>query len=188
MKKILNSSIVLIFLLINSLSVNAQKFSVKSLEEYSQSYKDKHTIISKEIQNNSDLSFNEKLTLYSSEISKLKEEFRKKRISEYQSKTAALAKRHKCYGTHVRKSTDCGYKYIKAPNDDMYTQEDWIEVKGIDKNQLVIDTTSVAVKMKVNGKAKMEATIYAKFKYIPERIVAIVDQETTDLFSSMTNK
>ncbi len=180
---------ILALLLTTSVSVLAQDVSVKPLSEFLANYKENHNAISKEIEANQDISFSEKLTIYANKIGVLKEDFKTTRKKEYLSKSVTRAKRYSCKGVHVRKVTDCSNTYIKSPNENMYTQADWIELKGaIGESEIVSDGSSVGLNMKVIGKGEATGTLYATFKYKQENIDAIVDQETNDLFSQLAEK
>jgi len=190
MKSITKTLTALSLFLMSSLGIFAQGSSVKPLENFLEIYKDKNTVISKEIENNSDISFKEKLALYQSKISKLKEDFKMQRKREYFSKNITRAKRFNCEGVHTRKVTNCSY-IIKAPNDNMYTKAEWIEVKGLDKDkdlQIVTEDVNTYAKMKAAGKKKMQATIYATFKYKADSVSEMVDKETSELFSNLVLK
>lgn len=180
---------ILALLLLTSASIMAQDVSVKPLSEFLNDYKEKHNTISKEIEENQSISFSQKLTIYANKIGLLKEDFKTTRKKEYLSKSVTRAKRYSCKGVHVRKVTDCSNTYIKTPNENMYTQADWIELKGaIGETEIVSDSSSVGLNMKVAGKGEAKGTLYATFKYKQENIDAIVNQETTDLFNQLAKK
>jgi len=169
-------------------STSTRKSTVQPLSEFLESYKDKYRIISEEIESMTELSFAEKLALYDTETSKLKEDFKANRKSEYLSKTAKRAKRFTCTGTHVRNSTDCAPVTIDAPSNNMYTKTEWIKVEGSNQGKVDLDNSSVTLRIKATGKRTYKGVLYATFKYKPENVPAIVNQETTDLFNQMTEK
>jgi len=183
----------LMVLLAGSMSILAQNStassrssSVSPLSDFLETYEQKHSVISKNIEEKTTLTFDEKLLLYQNEVTKLKEDFKAKRKAEYLSKTARRAKRLTCTGTHTRNSTICEPVYIKAPNSDMYTEKDWIKVEGSGNIETTIGSdSSISMSMKVNGKRTNKGVVYATFKYKPESIPAIIDQEIIELFSKM---
>ena len=190
MKSFIKTLIVLPIFLMSSIGLFAQGSSVKPLANFLEIYKDKNTVISKEVENNTDISFTEKLKVYENRISKLKEEFKAQRKKEYFSKELTNAKRYSCEGVHVRKVTNCNY-VVKAPNDKMYAKSEWVEVKGLDQDksiQIVTEGSSPIIKMTAAGKKKIDVTVFTKFKYKSESIAEMVDKETSELFSNLALK
>ncbi len=190
MKSITKTLTALSLFLMSSIGSFAQGSSVKPLENFLEIYKNKNTVISKEIENNSDISFAEKLALYQNKISKLKEDFKTERKREYFSKNITRAKRYNCEGVHTRKVTNCNY-VIKTPNDNMYTKKEWIELKGLDQDkniQIVTEDELPRIKMTAAGKKKIDVTVYATFKYKAENVSEMVDKETSELFSDLVLK
>ena len=184
-KKLLTLSI----FLAATLTVFAQDYMVTPLSDHLEVYKGKQVGISKEIGNNSDLSVSEKLALYENEMGKLKEEFKKKRKLEYQAKSVKRAKRHKCKGTKVRGVTKCPTISIVPPNDKMYTKQEWlnIEKEGVEKsiNVSVVDS-KVDINISATGTTREnKATVFAIYKYKPELISDIVNDETMQLFDQI---
>ncbi|WP_282073960.1 hypothetical protein [Polaribacter atrinae] len=180
---------ILILFLTSSICVSAQDFSVKPLSDFFQTYKDKHRIILKAIENRDDLTIPQKLVLYESEISKLKEGFRSSRKTEYQSKSVTLSRRNSCTSASSGSVKDCGYKYVKAPNKNMYTRKDWIKVDGTNKGtKVAADGSSAGLKMTVAGKGKNAGVLFAEFKYKPESISSLIDMETIKLFHQINEK
>lgn len=175
-----------ILFLTYSVSVTAQDYSVKPLTDFLQPYKDKHRIILKAIEDRTDLTITQKLLLYESEMSKLKEEFRTNRKTEYQSKVVELSVEHSCTSGSSGGVKKCGYKYVYAPNDNMYTRTDWIRVVGTNKGTTVApDGSSAGLNMTVAGKGRNAGTLYSTFRYRPESISTLVDKETVDLFNQI---
>ena len=172
-------------LLTNSICISAQGSLVKPLSDFLTNYKEKNHIISEEIKEMTDISFAEKLALYENKIAAIKEDFKNKRKVEYLSKSITRAKRFNCTGTHVRKSTNCLYE-VKAPNDNMYTKDDWIEIKGTDTPvNINTDDYSTKIGMTVSGKKKIDLTVFATFKYKSESIPAMVDKDMVELFDQI---
>jgi len=169
-------------------SASSRSASVKPLSDFFKAYKNKHITISEKIESNTKLSFAEKLATYENEVSKIREEFKKNRSSEYLSKTAKRAKRYSCTGTHIRNTTECAPVYINAPNSNMYTTKDWVNNEGENTVDVTIDSSNVSLRMKAIGKRTYKGVLYATFKYIPEKIPAIVNKETTELFNQMVEK
>lgn len=172
-------------LLTNSICVSAQGSLVKPLSDFLTDYKEKNHVISEEIKEMTDISFAEKLALYENKVAKIKESFKNKRKEEYLSKSITRAKRFNCEGTHVRKATKCLYE-VKAPNENMYTKKDWIEIKGTDVPVSVnTDDYSTKIGMTVSGKKKIDLTVYATFKYKSESIPSMVDKDMLELFDQI---
>lgn len=177
---------VLVFVLTSSICVSAQDYSVKPLSDFLQPYKDKHRIILKAIEDRTDLSIAQKLVLYESEMSKIKEEFRAGRKVEYQSKSVNLSVNHSCTSGSSGGVKQCGYKYVYAPNSNMYTRTDWIRVEGTNKGTTVAaDGSSAGLNMTVAGNNRNAGTLFAAFRYKPESIYTLVDKETVDLFNQI---
>jgi len=175
----------LILLLVTTTSITAQSHKVKPLTNFIETYKEKHNVISSEIEARTDINFSEKIAIHNNEINKLKEDFRVSRKAEYLSKSAKRAKRH----SSSRGSTDCGYAYVKAPNSNMYTIEEWIKTEGDIKDiKIAEDNSSVGIQLTTTGKGTTKATIYATFKYKPELIDTVIEFETNDLFSQIIKK
>ena len=188
-------ALLLLAFLTGSICVSAQNASsssrnstVQPLSEFLETYKQKHRTISEATQNDTKLNFSEKLALYESKISKLREDFKTTRKSEYLSKTAKRAKRYTCTGTHVRNTTECATVYINSPNSDMYTTKEWVTVEGENKANITVDSSSVSLKMRATGKRSYKGVIYATFKYKPGNISALVDKEAAELFDLMTKE
>jgi len=166
--------------------VTAQDYSVTPLSDYLLPYKDRHRIILRSIEDNNDLSISEKLVLYESEISKQKEDFKINRRAEYQSKSVELSIGHSCTSGVSGNVKQCGYVYITAPNNNLYTRTDWISVVGTNKGTVVSpDGSSAGLNMTVAGKGRNEGTLKATFRYKPESIAMLVDQETINLFNQI---
>ena len=184
---------ILITLLISLISVTAQDYAVTPLTDFLESYKEKHVVLSKEIESNAKASFAEKLAIYDSKISKIKESFKSSRKSEYLLKSVKRAKRHSCKGTRIRGITDCKAVYINAPNSNMYTKKDWVNIETDDPDKdkdikVVIDSSSVSLNITATGTRENKAAVFAVFKYKPSVISAIVEKETSDLFGQIVDK
>lgn len=185
--KIVRKKIALLaFIVTNIICISAQDYSVRPLSGFLQPYKDKHGIILKSIEDNPNLTITQKLVFYESEMSKLKEEFRSERRAEYQSKSVELSVTHSCTSGSSGGVKDCGYKYINAPNGNMYTRTDWIRVSGTNKGTTVAaDGSSAGLRMTVSGSGRNAGTLHATFRYRPESISTLVDKETVDLFNEI---
>lgn len=178
---------ILLFLFLSfTLSYAGQRYKdVKPLSDFLQTYKDKHRIIIKAIETRSDLSISEKLLLFEKEIDKLKEEFKSIRIKEYQAISAEFSVSHSCTG-NTGSVTDCGFRYISAPNKNMYTKDDWIRVTGTNKGTIVEgDGSRAGLKMTVAGNNTNTGTLYAIFRYRPEAILELVNKDVMDLFNQL---
>jgi hypothetical protein len=177
------------FFLVQSNSTTAQNnaASVKSLSDFLQTYKDKHQIILKSVED-TNLTITQKLMLYESEMGNLKEEFKVDRRAEYQSKSVKLSVAHSCTsGSHggVKK---CGYKYVLAPKN-MYTRTNWVKVTGTNKGISIGSEGSFAgLNMTVAGKGTNSGTLTAIFRYKPESIAKLVDEETINLFNRIVEE
>ena len=180
---------IVVVLLVSSASLLAQDYAVSPLSDFLVTYKEKQNVIAKKAET-SNFNFTQKLAFYEGEMSELKETFKKARKSEYQMKSVKRAKRHSCKGTSIRGITDCEPVYIKAPNKNMYTKEDWVKIEGTDKitTEIIDDNSSVGIKMSATGVRVNEGVIYTVFKYKPELIESIVENEVKDLFSQIVVK
>ena len=177
---------VVVFALTSSIYVWAQDYSVKPVTDFLQPYKDKHRIILKAIEDSTGLTIAQKLVLYESEMSILKEGFRTGRKEEYQSKSVELSVEHSCTSGSSGGVKNCYFKYIYAPNVNMYTRADWIRVEGTDKGTIVApDGSSAGLNMTVAGKGRNAGTLYATFRYKPESVSTLVDKETINLFNEI---
>jgi len=186
---------ILILLLLSSIQFSAQNSSTSSrnsslipLSSFLNSHKEKYDHISEKLESKKNVSIAEKLMLYENEINILKEDFKTKRKTEYLSKTAKRAKRLSCIGTHTRNVTHCQPEYIHAPNKNMYTKKDWIEVESIKDLEVVTDSSTIKLSMSANGKRTNKAVIYATFKYKEKNITEIIDKEAADLFNQVINE
>ena len=180
---------ILVLLLTSSISLSAQDYAVKPLTDYLDTYKEKHQEISQILETRGDITFAEKLSLYETEISKLKEGFKDDRKAEYLSKSVKRAKRHSCKGTRIRGITDCKAVSIEAPNKNMYTSKDWVKVEGENtKVEVSPDNSSVSLSLTATGTRLTEGVIFTVFKYRPELINSIVNKESINLFSKITDK
>ncbi len=178
--------IVAIVLLGYSVDASAQDYAVQPLSNFLQTYKDKHSIILSAVEARTDLTITQKLMLYESEITKIKEEFRTSRRSEYQSKSVQLSVSHSCTSGSSGGVKNCGYKCVAAPNSNMYTRVDWIKVDGTNKGtNVAADGSSACLKMTVAGKGRNKGTLYATFRYNPDSISRLVDSDTTELFNQV---
>lgn len=179
-------TIILFTLFSFTISYGGQRYmDVKPLSDFLQSYKDKHRIIIKAVENRNDLSISDKLLLFEKEIDKLKEEFKSTRIKEYQAISAELSVSHSCTG-NTGSVTDCGYRYISAPNKNMYTKDDWIRVTGTNKGTTVErDGSRAGLKMTVAGNNTNTGTLYAIFRYRPEAILELVNKDVIDFFNQL---
>ena len=165
--------------------ISAQGSLVKPLSDFLTNYKEKNHLISEEIKEMTDISFAEKLALYENKIAAIKDDFKNTRKEEYLSKSVTRAKRFNCTGTHTRKVTECSY-IVKAPNENMYTKKEWVEIKGTDTPvEITTDGVSTKVNMKAPGKKQIDLTLYATFKYKPESIPAMVDKDMLELFNQI---
>ena len=176
----------LIALIAFSPAMTGQAVSVTPVTEFYQTYKDKHRIILDAIEARTDLSISAKLILYGEEIGKLKNEFRDARRAEYQSKSVELSVQHSCTSGSSGGVKDCKWKSVSAPNSSMYTRTDWIRVEGTNKGTSVDpDGSSASLRMTVAGKGRNAGTLFALFKYRPEDIVRLVEQESTSMFNQI---
>lgn len=182
----------LIAFLFGVIKVTAQDHLAKPLSVFLEDYKERESLIFKEIDdNNKNLSFDQKLIVYNNELSKLKEDFKKKRKLEYQLKSVKRARKSACKGTHIRRVTDCESVLVKAPNKYMYTTEKWAQVNKEGQNNSIkvfVDSSFVSLKISSTGMKVNKASVYTIFKYKPNVIDAIVEKETTELFQEITNK
>ena len=60
-------------------------------------------------------------------MTKLKQDFKKTRIAEYQSIKKIESVSHSCTKGSSNGTKNCGSKYIKPPSNEFYTKEEWIE-------------------------------------------------------------
>jgi hypothetical protein len=175
--------VIIILLILKSNFAVSQASGVKPLTDFVQTYKDKHRIILKSIERRTDLSISQKLVLYESEISNIKNEFRSNRTREYQSIKVQRSVGHSCTSGKSGGVKQCGFKYVNAPTN-MYTRTDWIKVTGTNKGTKVAsDGSSAGLNMTVAGKGRNAGTLYATFRYKPESISMLVDNETIELFN-----
>lgn len=178
--------------LLGIVNIVAQDHKVKPLSHFLETYKEKQDLISKEVGiNKGRVSFDKKLVAYNIELNKLKEDFKKKRKAEYQLKSVKRARKSSCKGTHVRRVTDCQSVLLKAPNENMYTKEEWAQVnkEGDEKGvQVFIDSSFVSLKISSVGMKVNKGSVYTIFKYKPQVIAAIVEKETDELFQQITSK
>lgn len=188
-KKINQKLLILLLIIISDLGVvSGQSNSLKALSLYLTTYKDKHRIILTTIENNNTLTINQKLVLYETEMNKLKEEFRLIRNSEYQTINIEKSISHSCTNGVTGVVKDCGIVYVKAPTDDLYTQKSWLRVVGTDKGTTVsADGSTAGLKMTVAGRNRNSGTLYATFRYRPERLSTLVETDTENLFKAITN-
>ena len=167
-------------------TASSKNSSVLPLSSFLKTYKEKQLTISTETKERTDLSVAEKLMLYENEISKLKESFKTSRQKEYSSKVAKRAKRLSCTGKHTRNVTKCEPVLINAPNGNMYTKKEWIEIEATKDITVVVDDNStISLSLSATGKRTNKAVVYATYKYKPESIMPIVNQEVINLFSSL---
>lgn len=164
----------------------AQSYAVRPVSDFLQPYKDKHRIILNAIEARTDLTISQKLVLYENEVSKIKGEFRTARKAEYQSKSIELSKEHSCTSGSSGGVKNCDFKCVYAPVANMYTRADWIRVDGTNKGTMVApDGSSACLKMTVAGKGRNAGTLFATFKYKPESISTLVDNEVVELFNQI---
>ncbi|MCE1202909.1 MAG: hypothetical protein LWX09_12525 [Bacteroidia bacterium] len=173
-----------IILLSGTIVFGQNSYEVKPIKSYYQPYKGKHQIILESIMNDPNLSIEEKLIKYDEAVKKLKQEFKSERIQEYKSKSIELNVGHSCTSKTSGRVKDCGYKYLKAPNKNMYTAQKWVRHEGTSKGiEIAPDGSYAGIKMTVAGKGKNSGILYAKFYYRPNKITELVDKETVDLFN-----
>lgn len=178
-----------VFFIIITLNVCGQDYAVTPLSDFIVAYKEKHVLLSQEIEGNKNITFAEKLALYESKIGKLRESFKSSRKSEYLLKTVKRARRQTCKGTTIRGVTKCEPVYVSAPSNNMYTLKDWVKIEGESKSvNVIVDSLSVTMTIKSTGTRINKAGFFATFKYNPKLIPAIVEKETIDLFSQLVKK
>ncbi|WP_342087726.1 hypothetical protein [Dyadobacter sp. OTU695] len=178
-----NALVSLIFYLACSNSTTAQDYAVRPISDFFQSYRDKHKIIMDYVESQQ-IPLPQRLVLYDTEMTKLKNEFRKDRLAEYKSKKVELTREHSCTSRSNGGVKKCGWKSVSAPNSNMYTRKDLIYVKGTNKGTDVsADGSSASLFMSVAGSGRNAGTLFATFIYKPDSIMTLLDKETVELFT-----
>jgi hypothetical protein len=179
--------IVTIIILTNTIHVLSQNYLVKPLSDYLGPLELKHSNLIKSIEEKTSLSNSEKLNFYQNELNKLKEEFKIDRKAEYESKSVEMSVSHSCTSSSSGSSKNCGFKYVYAPNKDLYTRREWVTVKGTNKGITVAaDGSNAGLKMTVAGKGRNSGTLTATFRYRPEEISNFLVVEIIELFKGFS--
>lgn len=161
----------------------AAEQNIRTTEEIHQEYKTKWNTLVNSVEARDDLSFVEKLTMYNQELNKLKQQYVETRLNEYSNNEVAVTVEHQCKGRPAGSTKNCGYRCAERPNEDMFTQEDWISFEG-DYMDEIINEEKVCFKLESKGNVKKEGSVTAIFRYRG----SFVDYKTADdasaLFSS----
>ena len=173
----------LLLFLTTSFYMSAQDYAVTPVSDLLNTYSQKYTDFSKEIES-SELESSKKLFVVANKLSELKTTYKSERTAEYENKSVKRAKRLSCQGTRIRGVTQCEPVLIKAPNTNMYTKDEWITIEGSDNITVqLLDDSSVSLKKTATGTRLNKSTVYVIYKYKEELISGLVDKEVTELFN-----
>jgi hypothetical protein len=155
----------------------------KALEMYKAQYKQKWTALVSGIENRSDLSFIQKLTVYEQEVDKLKKQYQQERVEEYNSNEVTVTAEHQCKGRPSGSTKNCGYRCAERPNEDMFTKEEWVTFTG-DTMKEVINEEKACFKLEAKGNMKKQGSVSAVFKYRTNYVGYITADDADALFNS----
>jgi hypothetical protein len=160
-----------------------QAQNLKSLDAYKALYADKWARLVSDIENRSDLSFIQKLTVYEQEVDKLKKQYEEERIAEYKGSEVTLTVEHQCKGRPGGSTKNCGYRCVERPNEEMYTIEEWITFSG-DHMKDIINEEKACFKLEAKGNSKKQGSVTAVFKYRGSYVGYKTADDTDTLFNS----
>ncbi|MBM4168470.1 MAG: hypothetical protein FJ215_04865 [Ignavibacteria bacterium] len=165
-----------------------QSYMVRPLLDYLPEYKDKHTILMRVV-NESGLPYEERIRLYEAEINKLRNQFSQARRAEYESKSEERSVGHSCTSKSSGGIKDCGWKFVVAPTEGMYTERGWTRVSGTDKGISISESGERAgIRMTVAGKGRNAGTLHVIFRYKTDFVNTAVEKETSELFGLIVSK
>jgi hypothetical protein len=164
-----------------SSNLDSPSYEVFPVGHYLSEYKDKHRIIVRDIESRP-IPLPERLELYEQEMKKLKNQFRKVRQAEYESKSIEVSKGHSCTSKKPGGKKNCGWKCALAPTSDLYTRKEWVRTTGTNKG-LQVSASQACIKMTVSGRGTNKGTVYATFRYRPDVITKRVERDVFDLFN-----
>jgi hypothetical protein len=170
-------------------SYAADEWVVKNMSDYKGVYKDKRRIILEAIDRlpqNTPMS--ERMAMYDREMNNLKKGFRAERLAEYQSKQVSITTGHSCTSRSSGGVKNCGWKCSAAPNTSLlYTTKEWVSYAGTVKGSR-INKAEACIKMTVAGKGQNKGSVSAAFRYQPEVVATLLNQEVEQLVNLITDQ
>lgn len=156
---------------------------VQSVDNYYIDYKGKYDLIFKYFESNNSTSISQKIKDFEIEVDKLKNDFKKKRTTEYSKIEKTTSKGHSCTKGNSGGTKQCGWKCTSWPGYGFYTQQKWITKSK--KGKLKWDEKKACIYLQKSGKGKVKASVSAKYKLKPNLIRSQVDEELKGLFKKI---
>jgi hypothetical protein len=159
-------------------------YPVKPVTEYLAEYKDKHRIIRKAVDDSGQPPA-ERIAMYEREMGKLKDQFRKIRRSDYETSSVEVIKGHSCTNGRRGEVADCGWKCAESPDKvNLYTRAEWVRWTGTVRGREVRGTNA-CIKMTRAGRGMNRGGVWATFRYRPEAIKKLVEDDLVSLFTTI---
>ena len=155
----------------------------EALEIHKAEYKQKWQALVQGIENRSDLSFTQKLTVYEQEVAKLKKQYQEERVEEYNSNEVTITVDHQCKGRPAGSTRNCGVRCAERPDEDMFTKVEWVTFSG-DYMDEVVNEEKACFKLEAKGNVKKEGSVSAVFKYRTNYVGYITADDADALFNS----
>ena len=183
--------LVLAFYSTAAFSVDGQGQTLKSLDDYKAEYKVKYDAIFTMIESNTELNFREKQAHYDRELVALKSEFKAQRTRDYAEVGSGSVTKtvvHTCRGrsasgAHFSMPVNCGYKCVEAPEEKMFTKEEWVTITGSIYSDVLITPSKACVEVTSLDTSLKKVTLSAIFKYNDSNIELKIVEEADALFS-----
>ncbi|PJJ79725.1 hypothetical protein CLV57_2862 [Mucilaginibacter auburnensis] len=179
---------VILCMVILTQRADAQSYLVTPVNNFFSEYRGKEEIIKKYVESRTDLNIEQRLALFQSEMNKLRDQYKASRKAEYESKSIELAVRNSCTSKSSGGKKTCGIKYVYAPIPELFTTQNWMRVVGTNKGTVISpDGSTAGLKMSVAGKGKNVGTLFAVYKYRPNRITELIETELAVIFPGSLN-
>jgi hypothetical protein len=190
LKSVLSKMVLLVTIFTSFLTQKSycQSYTVVPVNTFFSEYRGKEEIIKKYIEAQPNLSIAQRLALFEAEMTKLKDQYRALRKTEYESKSIELSVRNSCTSKSSGGKKTCGIKYVYSPTPDLFTSQNWMRVVGTNKGTVLShDGSTAGLKMSVAGKGKNVGTLFAVYKYRPNRVLELIESELAVIFPGTLN-
>jgi hypothetical protein len=179
-------SVLLFFCILCASNAFSQSYKVEPIGHFVVEYKDKHKIIFDYIRDHPEWTLEYRTSFYENAMKKLRDEFIANRKAEYESKSIQLSVSNSCTSKSSGGKKNCGWNCVTAPDPNLYTQTSWMKVVGDSKGIKASNNgNSACLKMTVSGKGRNKGTLHATFRYHPDNITTLVDQDLHSLLSQI---
>lgn len=154
------------------------------LDVYLPSLKSKHRLLINSINEQDNLTIDEKYQLYDEEVVKLRTSFEVTRNLEYSRIRVKQQADHSCTKGSSGGTKNCGWKYVNSPGDNMVTDRSTFYV-SIAVSETIINDTNAGIRLQRSGKGRTYAIFSIYYVYSQADINGRVSNEWINLYNNM---